>query len=55
MTMTHQNTSTHETHPPGKAIKDPDHWTTGDEPMTTAQRAYLQTLCDEAQELWMRT
>jgi hypothetical protein len=50
MTMTHQNSSTHETHPAGKAIKDPDHWTTGDEPMTTAQRAYLQTLCDEAQE-----
>jgi hypothetical protein len=50
MTMTHQNTSTHETQPTGKIIKDPDDWTTGDEPMTTAQRSYLQTLCDEAQE-----
>src|ERR1051325_3428396 len=31
-------------------VKDPDDWTTGDEPMTGAQRSYLQTLCDEAQE-----
>jgi hypothetical protein len=50
MTMTHQNTSTHETLPTDKTIKAPDDWTTGDEPMTNAQCAYLQTLCDEAQE-----
>jgi hypothetical protein len=31
-------------------IKDPDNWTTGDEPMTGAQRSYLQTLASEAGE-----
>ena len=31
-------------------IKDPDDWTTGDEPMTGAQRSYLHTLAEEAQE-----
>ena len=28
--------------------KDPEQWTTGDEPMTGAQRSYLKTLCEEA-------
>lgn len=32
------------------AIKDPDEWTTGDEPMTGAQHSYLKTLSDEAKE-----
>jgi hypothetical protein len=32
------------------AIKDPDDWTTGDEPMTGAQRSYLNTLATEAGE-----
>ena len=31
-------------------IKDPDRWTTGDEPMTGAQRSYLHTLAEEAHE-----
>ena len=31
-------------------VKDPDEWTTGDEPMTGAQRSYLKTLSDEAKE-----
>ena len=31
-------------------IKDPDDWTTGDEPMTGAQQSYLKTLSDEAGE-----
>jgi hypothetical protein len=31
-------------------IKDPDEWTTGDEPMTGAQHSYLKTLSDEAKE-----
>jgi len=31
-------------------IKDPDEWKTGDEPMTGAQRSYLQTLASEAKE-----
>ena len=32
----------------GNAIKDPDNWTTGNEPMTEAQRSYLHTLASEA-------
>jgi hypothetical protein len=28
--------------------KAPDEWTTGDEPMTGAQRSYLKTLSEEA-------
>jgi Protein of unknown function (DUF3072) len=30
--------------------KDPDDWTTGDEPMTGPQRSYLQTLAREGHE-----
>ena len=30
--------------------KDPDEWVTGDEPMTGAQRSYLDTLAREAGE-----
>ena len=30
--------------------KDPDEWSTGDEPMTGAQHSYLKTLSDEAGE-----
>jgi len=30
--------------------KDPDDWTTGDEPMTGAQASYLKTLCEETGE-----
>ena len=36
--------------PQGNALKDPDDWTTGDEPMTAAQRSYLHTLATEAGE-----
>lgn len=31
-------------------LKDPDDWTTGDEPMTGAQESYLHTLATEAGE-----
>ena len=31
-------------------IKDPDNWSTGDEPMTGAQHSYLTTLSTEAGE-----
>ena len=31
-------------------VKNPDDWTTGDEPMTGAQRSYLHTLASEAKE-----
>jgi hypothetical protein len=30
--------------------KDPADWKTGDEPMTGAQKSYLQTLCEETGE-----
>ena len=30
--------------------RDPDEWKTGDEPMTAAQRSYLETLCKETGE-----
>jgi hypothetical protein len=31
-------------------VKSPDRWKTGDEPMTAAQRSYLETLATEAGE-----
>jgi hypothetical protein len=31
-------------------MKDPDEWTTGEEPMTGAQESYLHTLATEAGE-----
>jgi len=36
--------------PTGNAIKEPDNWVTGDEPMTGAQASYLKTLCEEVGE-----
>ena len=30
--------------------RDPDEWKTGEEPMTDAQRSYLETLCRETGE-----
>lgn len=36
--------------PKGNAIKEPDNWVTGDEPMTGAQASYLKTLCEEVGE-----
>lgn len=35
---------------PSTTEKDPSDWTTGDEPMTGAQRSYLDTLAREAGE-----
>jgi hypothetical protein len=34
----------------GNTQKDPDEWVTGEEPMTGAQRSYLETLSHEADE-----
>ncbi|HEY8607531.1 MAG TPA: DUF3072 domain-containing protein [Noviherbaspirillum sp.] len=34
----------------GNMVKDPKDWTTGDEPMTGAQKSYLKTLSEEAGE-----
>lgn len=31
-------------------VKDPKNWTTGDEPMTGAQKSYLKTLSEEAKQ-----
>jgi len=39
-----------EQSPGSNAEKDPDHWVTGGEPATGAQRSYLQTLAEEASE-----
>ena len=46
----HPHQSRPETGAAGHTRKDPEEWTTGDEPMTAAQRSYLQTLSDEAGE-----
>jgi hypothetical protein len=39
-----------EDNPGSNTIKDPDDWTTGDEPATGAQESYLHTLAGEAHE-----
>jgi hypothetical protein len=43
-----KNQSTDDTAQPLQ--RDPDEWKTGDEPMTDAQRSYLETLCRETGE-----
>lgn len=43
-------TSDEPTPPMQNPAKDPEDWTTGEEPMTGPQRSYLQTLCREAGE-----
>ncbi len=47
---TKQDRAEPKQHPAGNAVKDPDNWVTGDEPMTGAQASYLQTLSEEAGE-----
>ena len=43
--------STHaDDHTPSGLQRDPDEWKTGDEPMTDAQRSYLETLCHDTGE-----
>jgi hypothetical protein len=41
---------TNEAQPSQALQKDPDEWKTGDEPMTAAQRSYLETLSSETGE-----
>ena len=41
--------ATQDTPQPGLQ-RDPDEWKTGDEPMTAAQRSYLETLCNDTGE-----
>ncbi len=45
--MTQENP---KANPTSNAEKDPDDWTTGEEPMTGAQASYLRTLAEEAGE-----
>jgi hypothetical protein len=47
--VTKQKVSLDESRP-SNLQKDPDDWTTGDEPMTGAQASYLKTLSEEAGE-----
>jgi hypothetical protein len=42
--------STKKTTPPSNTQKDPADWKTGGEPMTGAQKSYLETLSAEAKE-----
>jgi hypothetical protein len=44
-----KNQTTHVDNQPALQ-RDPDEWKTGDEPMTDAQRSYLETLCRETGE-----
>ena len=44
-----KNQATNDTDQPALQL-DPDDWKTGDEPMTDAQRSYLETLCRETGE-----
>ncbi len=52
--MKHQNPQTTDTDQPGLQ-RDPDEWKTGDEPMTDAQRSYLETLCRDTGETFDET
>lgn len=46
--MTDKATAAHADQ--SNTIKDPSTWTTGDQPMTGAQKSYLHTLAEEAHE-----
>lgn len=37
-------------HPGSNTQKNPDDWTSGEDPMTGAQASYLKTLSEEAEE-----
>ena len=49
-----RNPASNDTDQPGLQ-RDPDEWKTGDEPMTDAQRSYLETLCRETGEAFDET
>ena len=48
--MTSQNSSTDAQN--STTLQHPEQWKTGDEPATTAQLSYLETLTREANEKW---
>jgi hypothetical protein len=49
-THTNSPANTSDTADQSGLQRDPDEWKTGDEPMTAAQRSYLETLSREAGE-----
>lgn len=49
-----KNESTDRNAEPGLP-RDPDEWKTGSEPMTAAQRSYLETLCRDTGEAFDET
>lgn len=48
--MSEQNPKIDHPEAHSNTVKNPDDWTTGDEPMTGAQASYLKTLSEEAGE-----
>ena len=44
----HDHNPKSDPNPGSNTVKDPSDWTTGDEPMTGAQKSYLKTLSEEA-------
>lgn len=46
--MVEKNTADEVQQESSNAVKDPDQWVTGAEPMTGAQKSYLSTLSEEA-------
>jgi len=50
MTDNEETLGSATTDPTDPAVKDPADWVTGDEPITAAQKSYLNTLATEAGE-----
>jgi DUF3072 family protein len=48
--MSRKNDQPQSDAPDTNRIKDPEDWSTGEEPMTGAQQSYLNTLASEAGE-----
>lgn len=48
--MARKDPPQHRDAPDSNRIKEPEDWTTGEEPMTGAQESYLHTLASEAGE-----
>src|ERR671926_88912 len=48
LSMVKRDTASQTAEASSNTIKNPEDWTTGNEPMTGAQRSYLKTLSEEA-------
>ena len=48
--MTELDNPKRDPDPADNAVKPPDDWTTGDDPMTGAQMSYLKTLTEQAHQ-----